>query len=246
MEKIYSRKRLIIPKIQFRGLNKPINNNHNNKNNTTIFKLFKTFIIVIIAVGIANKLINSIDETLEIMCTSLAKATATEIVNKEILKIMNEYTYSDISKIDKDENGNVKLIEMNSVLVNKITSSVSVNVQNELNKYEKNYVYIRLGTFTGSKILSGRGPNVPIKITTNGNIETKLISQFSEAGINQTLHRIYLQTSCNVIIMTPYNTIDKNIVCDVLLTEAVIIGDVPETYYNLNGMSSDQLMETIN
>lgn len=82
-------------------------------------------------------------------------------------------------------------------------------------------------------------------MATVGNVETELFSQFSQAGINQTLHRIYLSVSCNVTILTPFDSIEDNITNQVLLAEAVILGDVPSTYYNLNGIKSDDLIEFI-
>ena len=97
----------------------------------------------------------------------------------------------------------------------------------------------------GSKILSGRGPDIPIKMSTVGNVETDLVSQFSEAGINQTLHRIYLNVNCKVTILTPFDSIEETITNQVLLAEAVIMGEVPSTYYNLNGLKSDDLIELV-
>lgn len=82
-------------------------------------------------------------------------------------------------------------------------------------------------------------------MSTVGNVETELISQFSQAGINQTLHRIYLNVSCKVTILTPFDSIEENINNQVLLAEAVILGDVPSTYYNLNGLKADDLVELV-
>lgn len=81
---------------------------------------------------------------------------------------------------------------------------------------------------------------------TDGTVETDLKSEFKEAGINQTLHRIYLEVKCNVNILTPYNTIKETIVNQVLLIEGVIIGNIPSTYYNLEGLNDEQSLEVIN
>ena len=80
---------------------------------------------------------------------------------------------------------------------------------------------------------------------TDGTVETDLRTEFVEAGINQTLHRIYLEVRCNVNILTPYDTISETITNQVLLTEGVMIGNIPDTYYNLEGLNDDQLMEMI-
>ena len=80
---------------------------------------------------------------------------------------------------------------------------------------------------------------------TDGTVETDLKSEFKEAGINQTLHRIYLEVRCKVNILTPYDTISETITNQVLLVEGVIIGNIPDAYYNLEGLNQDQIMEMV-
>lgn len=82
-------------------------------------------------------------------------------------------------------------------------------------------------------------------MATVGNVETDLVSQFSQSGINQTLHRIYLNVNCTVTILTPFDTIEQSITNQVLIAEAVIVGEVPSTYYNLNGVKEDDLIELV-
>lgn len=92
-------------------------------------------------------------------------------------------------------------------------------------------------------MLAGRGPGVKIRISSVGDVETDLRSEFSAQGINQTLHRVYLQVKCEVNILTPFDNISREITNQVLLMENVIVGNIPSTYYNLEGMngSSDAL-----
>lgn len=137
------------------------------------------------------------------------------------------------------------MISANVITVNEIISDIAIKIQEELNKEENNSFNIRLGSLTGTKILSGRGPNVKIKIETIGNLDTDLRSEFETKGINQTLHKMYLQVECNVIILTPFKTTEEKIVNQVLLAEAVIIGTTPNTYYNLEGMEKTNLVDVI-
>ncbi len=99
------------------------------------------------------------------------------------------------------------------------------------------------GSFTGIRFLAGRGPGIHIQIFSTGSIKTELKSEFIAQGINQTLHRVYLQVECEISILTPFETITQMVTNQVVLMENVIIGNVPETYYNLEGMegSSDTL-----
>lgn len=93
------------------------------------------------------------------------------------------------------------------------------------------------GSFTGFKLLAGKGPGIKISISSEGEVETDLRSEFTSQGINQTLHRVYLQVKCNVSIVTPYDSIAREITNQVLLMENVIVGNIPNTYYNLEGLN---------
>lgn len=84
-----------------------------------------------------------------------------------------------------------------------------------------------------------------MKMSTIGNIDTDLKSEFISKGINQTLHRIYLQIQCQVIVLTPFETIEEKITNQVLLTEVVIVGTTPDTYYNFEGISYEDTLNTI-
>ena len=89
------------------------------------------------------------------------------------------------------------------------------------------------------------GPDITIKMMTDGNVITDLKSEFKEAGINQTLHRVYLEVVWNVTILTPYETITETITNQVLLIEGVIVGNIPDAYYNLQGLNEDQLIDMV-
>ena len=59
------------------------------------------------------------------------------------------------------------------------------------------------------------------------------------------MYRIYLELTCKVSIVSEYKTINEEIVNQVLLVETVIVGEVPESYYNLEGMRQDDVTEVI-
>jgi len=85
--------------------------------------------------------------------------------------------------------------------------------------------------------LAGRGPGVKIQISPIGTLETDLKSEFTSQGINQTLHRVYLDVKVKVNILTPFKDIEKEITNQVLLVENIIVGRIPQNYYNLEGLN---------
>lgn len=197
---------------------------------------------IIISVKIMLDAVSPIFDTL---CENEAKSLATLIVNEQARNIMNEHSYDEIFTIEKDTNGNVTMINSNVIPINEIISEVAIKIQEEINKQGRKDIQIALGSFTGIKLLSGRGPGINIRISTIGNVETDLRSEFEAQGINQTLHRIYLQVKCEVSILTPFKDITKDITNQVLIMENVIIGTIPDTYYNIEGMGTSDVLEFV-
>ena len=236
MDKIYSRKRIHIPNVVYGKFN----NSYEPKN-----KMLKMVLIVFIAVMFANIIIKAINPIINTLCEDKAKSIATIISNEKATEVMANYEYEDLMTIYRDSNDNITMIKANIIPINKIISDVAVKIQNALNEEESKNLYIRLGSFTGTKILSGSGPKIPMKISTVGNVLTDFKSEFSSAGINQTLHRVYLQVDCTVSIVTPYDSIQETISNQVILIENVIVGTVPNTYYNIEGINKDNLIDIV-
>ena len=158
---------------------------------------------------------------------------------------MQKYSYDELFSIEKDEQGNILMIKSNVFPINEIISSIPIKIQESINKEGRENIKIALGTFTGIKILAGRGPNVSVRISSIGNVETDLKSEFYSQGINQTLHRVYLQIKCEITILTPFDSIQEQITNQVLIAENVIVGNIPSSYYNLEGMNSSNVSDII-
>ena len=171
------------------------------------------------------------------LCENRAKSIATIISNEQATIVMTEHSYAQLFTIEKDNNGNVVMIKANVVPINEIISDVANKIQEQIDQRGREDVEIALGSFTGFKLLAGRGPGIKIRISSIGNVETDLRSEFTSQGINQTLHRVYLQVKCRVSILTPFNDIEQEITNQVLLAENVIVGNLPSTYYNLEGLN---------
>ena len=235
MDKIYSRKRIKIPNIKYSC----------SSEKKTLRKTFKTAIIVIIAVLVFWTIFNSISPLLEELCKNKARSISTIISNDQATKVMSRYDYDDLVTIHKGESNNITMVESNIIVMNEIISDIAIKIQEDFNNMDSQDLYIRLGTFTGSKILSGRGPKIPIRISSIGEVLTDFKSEFTSAGVNQTLHRVFLEVKCRVSILTPFNTIDEEIINQVILAENIIVGKIPETYYNLEGMTEGDALEVM-
>ena len=58
-------------------------------------------------------------------------------------------------------------------------------------------------------------------------------TEFESQGINQTKYKIYIVLESSVQILQPFSKESVKITNKVLISEAVIVGDVPDSYVNV-------------
>ena len=137
------------------------------------------------------------------------------------------------------------ILKTDVVTINKIASDIALEIEKQFNNLKDSYIYIPIGALSGNKYLAGIGPNINIKIIPIGNVITQIKNEFESKGINQTVYRLYLELTCNVSISTQYKNIESSVENQVLLVETVIVGEVPDSYYNLEGMKGEDVTEVI-
>lgn len=235
MDKIYSRPRIKIPKINHFP-QKP------KKRNKIRFWLGIILLIAILSIG---GYIYSAYPIFVASCQTAASSKAIHIVNEEVQKVMSNYQYHDLVNVQKDTYGDIVLMQYNTVLINEITSKITSNIQKAIDNTPRIMVYINFGSVSGISILSNLGPRFDIELEAAGNIDTDLRSDFESFNVNQTMHKIYLDLSTSISILTPIGVYGKDIQSEVLLTEAVIVGDVPDTYYNLEGITENNTLDLL-
>lgn len=137
MDKIYSRKRLKIPKILFENFS-------NKKENIRKIKIFKIAIILIIAICVMVRCIKGLNPILNKLCIDVSRKEATIISNQKATEVMANYEYEDLVKIYKDENGNITMLEANIIAINEITSDIAIKIQEAFSENEQSKVYINI------------------------------------------------------------------------------------------------------
>lgn len=231
MDTIYSRRKIRLPRF----------NSNNEKNN----RIIKMLLILFIAILTLTIILKSINPIFEASCREKVQEIATNITNIQSSKVLKEKNYGNIVELVKDDKGNISVIKSDVVIINEIASDIAIRIQEEISKLQKEQISIPVGSFLGTNFLAGVGPNIKIKVIPVGNIKTDIKTEFVSTGINQTMYRIYLELQCETKILTPFNTIDSTITNQVLLVETVIIGEIPSSYYNLDGLDSSNLVDIV-
>ncbi len=134
MYKIYSRRRIKIPKIL-------ITKNAKAKKMTTLI------VILIIAFATSKFILDAIFPIFDSLCENRAKSIATVISNEQATLVMKNHNYDELYTIEKDKEGNITMIKSNVVYINEIISDIANKIQQEINERGKENVEIALRKF---------------------------------------------------------------------------------------------------
>ena len=92
-----------------------------------------------------------------------------------------------------------------------------------------------MGTIIGGDFFRGRGPKFHVKFDLASNILSDITSEFEDAGINQTRHKMMLNLTGNVYVIIPgYNTATQ-VTTSFCIAETVIVGTVPDNFTTVSG-----------
>lgn len=169
--------------------------------------------------------------TVEALAVSLANIYALETIDKSIEEI-SKYNkdYDELCNINKNDTGDIISITTNTVAINKVKLDLSNKIIENLKNPHVKELGIPIGNLTKTYILSGRGPEIPIKILTASSPDLHIKSSFESAGVNQTKHKLSVFANINIIIILPYESINKKVSYETILAETIIVGKVPDVY----------------
>ena len=172
------------------------------------------------------------------LCQIRATSIGVTVSNTAVKEVMNELNYTDLVALEKDNNGKIIALKAKVIEMNQISSQIAAKMQELYSQINDAYVKIPIGNFTGNTLLAGRGPNIIVRIIPVGTVSTDFKTEFISTGINQTRHRIYLEIISKVRIVAPLTTKTIEVVNNVNVAETVLVGDVPNSFYNLEGVDN--------
>ena len=171
------------------------------------------------------------------MSEATVRALAVNAINNASHTVIDEsIDYSELVKIDKDENGNINLIQANTVRINRLARDLANMSEKNIEEIKEQTIELPIGAFTGSAVLSGVGPVVNVSLLPIGNVTCDFVSSFDDVGINQTKHSIYIYINTTISIVLPVSSVPVSVSTSILVVENIIVGKVPQ--HNLN-MSSN-------
>ena len=143
--------------------------------------------------------------------------------------------YDRIVYFEKDLNGRITALKTNMSEVNRLKTTILNLINDEILALDTSDLGVPLGSLFLPEFLSGRGPEIPVQVLSIRNSDASFFSNFSEAGINQTLQQLSMNVCVEVTILVLGKTESFTVNSQVVVAETIIVGQVPDTFLQTGG-----------
>ncbi len=205
-----------------------------NRNRRTRRRLFVCLLLIVVVI-----LVLFLRLSLSPMVEELAKARvenrASYIINEAIEAQLrsDDIDYENIIFLEKDVNGAITALKTNINEINRLKTQILSVIDTMLLDLDVNEIGLPLGSLILPELFSGTGPKLPIKVLSISASDADFRNDFSAAGINQTSHRIMMDVTISMTVLTPVGTESVTVTSGMVVAETVIVGSVPGSYVNV-------------
>jgi len=202
-------------------------------------------LLLLVIIVIAYVLIdNAVKPTILSISEAKLRAIAVNAMNAAVMEtIGNGMNYTDLINIEKDDSGKIMLVRANAALMNRLAADTAITAQEKISSIGEQGISVPIGTIIGGQLLSGRGPSIKVKFEPVGSVTTDFMTEFEDAGINQTRHKIFLVLNATVKIVVGNASQQVEISSQVLISETIIVGNVPDSYLQFD--SEDEMLNLL-
>ena len=143
--------------------------------------------------------------------------------------------YDRMVYFEKDLDGKITALKTNMSEVNRLKTNILDLINDEILAADSSRLGIPIGSLIFPEFFSGKGIQIPVTIHSVSNSDASFTSNFSEAGINQTLQQIIMDIQIDVTVLVLGKTNSFTISSHIVVAETVIVGQVPNTYFQAGG-----------
>lgn len=171
------------------------------------------------------------DGLMQTQLDNQASSAINEAIQEQISD--GEIDYDKMVTIEKDAAGNVTAMRANIGKINFLRTRILTRIDEKLMDLSIEELGVPVGSVVLPELFSGRGPNLPVRVIAVRTSDAAFRNEFQEAGINQTLHRIFFDIHVVVTILSLEGRQEIPVESSVLVAETVIVGQVPTTYIDM-------------
>ena len=193
-------------------------------------------VVLAMAFFLAAMVRTHVDPMIRALAEASVNDAASNLINAAIEgQLTDDGTeYEELVRLERDNSGNIAALTTNMRELNLLKTQVLERLDREIFEINEYPIGIPAGNLTGIQLMSGRGPRIPVEIVSVSSSDGQFRGEFLDAGINQTIHRIYLTVSMDLMILLPSGTVTDRVCSEVCVAETVLLGRVPDSYTYFN------------
>ena len=215
------------------------------------------FWLTMLSVGLSFFLLQVIGQRLTPILSRYVNIEANRFANNIVNSIVNEIIIDNyeenLFKISQNASGEIEMLDYNTKKVNKLLLEINEVVQQKLINLEegkieeleisnnfkltnlkktKNGVLceIPLGTLKGNTLFANIGPNIPIRLSFIGQVQSNLETKITSYGINNIVIETNVIVEVEERITMPTTSENSVVIIKAPLTVKIIKGTVPNYY----------------
>lgn len=202
---------------------------------------FKLIAVSLILMGLCVILELSFRPVIETVSANECHLAVSEMINTAVSEELSreDISYTRLVQLSTNPDGEIISVESNVVNINKLKTGITQRLESELRAMESADIGIPVGTLSGISLLHGRGFDVGMTIKPIGYPQTRIVSEFTEAGINQTRHRIIIEITVDADAVIPGFSSEVSVSTSIIAAETIIVGRVPDAFTHVVSGDND-------
>lgn len=193
-----------------------------------------------VALVVAGTVITLLENRLRPVVAEIASAQAqnkmTAVVENAVTADLAErhVSYGDFVTIQRDGGGSITALTTDMANMNLLRAELTAAILEALEDVDVSDIQVPLGSLFDLEPLWAKGPALKARAMTVGTVRAEFDSQFTSAGVNQTLHRIWMEVDVPMTLLLPGGEVEASLHTRLCVAETVIVGKVPDTYLQLD------------
>lgn len=199
-------------------------------------KLPPALLTLAVALLVAGAIITLLENKLRPVVAEIAAAqvrnTMTAVVENAVTAGLaaRQVSYADFVTIQRDEGGAITALTTDMARMNLLRTELTAAILEALEEVDISDVQVPLGSLFDLESLWAKGPALKARAMTVGAVRAEFDSQLTSAGVNQTLHRIWMEVDVPMTLLLPGGEVEVALDTRLCVAETVIVGQVPDTY----------------
>jgi len=205
--------------------------NRKRRNRRRWLLLILLAFLVLLVVLIRVRYVPYVRQAARTRVTNAVSNAVNQAVDDEIAS--DQVDYSEMAVLEKDADGKITAVRTDMAQANRLKSEIMQLLEKRIMEISSEKLSVPLGSVLLPELFSGQGPRVPVRIVSMLTSDADFSTRFSQAGINQTLQQVTMTVTVRVTMMTPVGTETTEVSTDTVIAETVIVGTVPDSYFQL-------------